>query len=176
MYFTVNLAFVNYFDDAIEDLGIPILKKIGQPRNKFDQFQYKPLKLAQACSMPPKTLKELVSQYKNKQRILEIKGQKEIEEAKTNSKFGSFLKSFLVDILLFTAALVTMIIILTVIYMMCGQSKLKALVANIALQCIKAVEVAGMTDRYCICKPNWYIIGILLIIMLGIIYLVALTK
>ena len=26
MYFTVNLAFVNYFDDAIEDLGIPILK------------------------------------------------------------------------------------------------------------------------------------------------------
>ena len=26
MYFTVKLAFVNYFDDVIEDLGIPILK------------------------------------------------------------------------------------------------------------------------------------------------------
>ena len=26
MYFIVNLAFVNYFDDTIEDLGIPILK------------------------------------------------------------------------------------------------------------------------------------------------------
>ena len=37
MYFAVNLAFVNYFDDAIEDLGIPILK-IGQPRNKFYPF------------------------------------------------------------------------------------------------------------------------------------------
>ena len=26
MYFTVNLAFGNYFDNAIEDLGIPVLK------------------------------------------------------------------------------------------------------------------------------------------------------
>ena len=26
MYLTVNLAFVNYFDEAIEDLGIPVLK------------------------------------------------------------------------------------------------------------------------------------------------------
>ena len=26
MYFTVNLAFVNYFENAIEDLGISILK------------------------------------------------------------------------------------------------------------------------------------------------------
>ena len=26
MYFTVNLAFVNYFDKAIEELGIPILR------------------------------------------------------------------------------------------------------------------------------------------------------
>ena len=26
MYFTVKLAFVNYFDEAIEDLGIPVLK------------------------------------------------------------------------------------------------------------------------------------------------------
>ena len=26
MYFTVNLTFVNYFDEAIEELGIPVLK------------------------------------------------------------------------------------------------------------------------------------------------------
>ena len=26
MYFTVNLAFVNYFDDMIESLGVPILR------------------------------------------------------------------------------------------------------------------------------------------------------
>ena len=30
MYFTVNLAFVNYFDEAIEDLGIPVSKNWTQ--------------------------------------------------------------------------------------------------------------------------------------------------
>ena len=51
-----------------------------------------------------------------------------------SSKFGSFLDSFMIDMLLFTAALITMIITLVVIYMVCGQSKLKALVASIALE------------------------------------------
>ena len=73
---------------------------------------------------------------------------------------------------LFIAALITMIISIIVIYMVCGQSKLKALVENIALQCAKAVEAADTTDRYCICKTNWYIVGLLLIMLLGITYLV----
>ena len=89
-----------------------------------------------------------------------------------SSKFSSFLDNFLVDILLFTAALMTIIMTLVVIYMVCRQSKLKALVANIALQCTKAVEAADSATRYCICEPNWYMVGILLIIVLGITYLV----
>ena len=65
-----------------------------------------------------------------------------------------------------------MIITLVVIYMMCGQPKLKVLVANIALQCAKGVE-ADVNDMFCMCKAQWYIIGMLLIIMLGMLYLVA---
>ena len=103
---------------------------------------------------------------------MEKREQKEIEEAKISSKFGSFLNSFLVDVLLFTAALITIIIALIVIHMVCGQSKLKALVANIALQHTKAIEAADSVTRYCICEPNWYIVGLLLIILLGITYLV----
>ena len=61
---------------------------------------------------------------------------------------------------------------IVVICMVCGQSKLKALVANIALQCTEVVEAADSTDRYCICEPNWYIVGLLLIMLLGITYLV----
>ena len=57
--------------------------------------------------------------------------------------------------------------------MVCGQSKLKALVANIALQCVKEIEAADTTDMYCMCKTNWYIVGMLLIIMIGIFYLVT---
>ena len=61
---------------------------------------------------------------------------------------------------------------LVVIYMICGQSKLKALVANIALQCAKGVEAAYVNDMFCTCKTQWYTICILLQIMLGMLYLV----
>ena len=45
----------------------------------------------------------------------------------------------------------------------------------IALQHTKAVEVADSPTRYCICEPNWYIMGLLLIMLLGITYLVMST-
>ena len=53
------------------------------------------------------------------------------------------------------------------------QSKLKALVINIAMQRIKAVEAADMSDMLCTCKTQWYIIGMLTIITLGMLYLVT---
>ena len=34
IHFTINMAFVNYLSDIIEELGIPVLR-IGQPRSKF---------------------------------------------------------------------------------------------------------------------------------------------
>ena len=76
------------------------------------------------------------------------------------------------DVILFTTALITIVVASIVMYMVCGQSKLKALVANIALQCTKAVEAANSPTRYCICEPHWYIVGLLLIMLLGITYLV----
>ena len=74
----------------------------------------------------------------------------------------------MVDMLLFIAALITIVVILVVMYMVCGQSKLKTLVVNIALQHTKAVEAANLPTRHCICEPNWYIMGLLLIMLLGI--------
>ena len=111
-------------------------------------------------------------QYQNKRNILDKKEQK-LEKPKEISKFKSFLNSFLADILLFTAALVTMIITLVIIYIIYGQSKLKALATNIAMQCIKGVEATDMSDMLCICKTQWYIIGMLIIIILGMLYLVT---
>ena len=103
--------------------------------------------------MPPKTLKDFVHQFKNKKKILEL--QEHIDEERTkqsskfgsflntfladfqSSKFGSFLNTFLADILVFSAAL---IITLVAIYVVCRQSKLKNLVANIALEHVKGIE------------------------------------
>ena len=53
------------------------------------------------------------------------------------------------------------------------QSKLKALVTNIAMQQIKKVEAADVSDMLCTCKTHWYIMGMLIIITLGMLYLVT---
>ena len=69
--------------------------------------------------------------------------------------------------------LITLIIALIIIYIVYGQSKLKDLVANKAMQQIKAVEAADMRDILCTCKIQWYIMGMLIIIPLGMLYLVT---
>ena len=114
----------------------------------------------------PKALQDLAIQYRNKKNIFDKKEQ-ELDKLEDNSKFQAFLNSFLADILIFTAMLVTLIITLIIIYMIYGQSKLKALVTNIAMQRIKAVEAADMSDKLCTYKTQWYIMGMLIIITLG---------
>ena len=174
MYFTFNVAFVNYSDKMIESQGIPIL------RNWTTQEQTLPISVESfeinaSLLNAPKTLKDFVNQFRNKKKILDFQEHIDEERTKQRYKFGSFLNSFLVDVLLFSAALVTIIIMLVVIYMVCGQSKLKTLVANIALQCVKGIEATNprFQDICCVCKMQWYIIGMLLITLLGMIYLVT---
>ena len=54
---------------------------------------------------------------------------------------------------------------------MYGQSKLKALVTNIVMQCIKGVKATDVCDMLCTFKTQWYIVGMLIIITLGMLYL-----
>ena len=111
-------------------------------------------------------------QYRNKKNILDKKEQ-DLDKPENSSKFRSFLNSFLADVLIFTAVLITLIVTLIIIYMLYGQSKLKALVTNIAMQRIKAVEAADMSDILYTCKTQWYIMCMLIIITLGMLYLVT---
>ena len=60
-----------------------------------------------------------------------------------------------------------------IIYVIYGQSKLKALVTNIPLQQIKTVEAADVSDMLCMCKTQWYIMGMLIILTLAMLYLVT---
>ena len=57
-----------------------------------------------------------------------------------NSSIKTFLTSFIADALVFTAGLMTVVITFTIVYMLTDQSKLKTLVANIALLYVKAIE------------------------------------
>ena len=172
MHFTVNLAFMNYFDDILENVGKPILL------NWITQEQILPISLETFEISPnlinaPKTLRELAVRYKSKKNILDKEECNSDRTKDSDSNFQSFLNSFIADILVFTAALVTLIIILIIIYVLYGQSKLKALVTNIAMQRIKAVEAADMNGTLCTCKTQWYIMGMLIIITLGMLYLVT---
>ena len=133
----------------------------------FETFEIDP-KLINA----PKMLQDLAIRYRNKKNIFDRKEQ-DLDRPEDNSKFCSFLNSFLANVLIFTAALITLIITLIIIYMLYGQSKLKALVTNIAMPGIKAVEAADRSDILCTCKTQWYIMGMLIIITLGMLYLVT---
>ena len=172
MHFTVNLALINYFNDILENLGKQILL------NWTTQEQILPISLETFEIIPnlinaPKTLQELAVRYKNKKNILDKKERNPDKPKESDSRFQSFLNSFIADVLIFTAVLITLIIILIIIYILYRQSKLKALVTNIAMQRIKAVEAADMNGMLCTCKTQWYIMGMLIIITLGMLYLVT---
>ena len=169
MHFTVNLAFVNYFEDILENLGKYILL------NWTTQEQILPISLetfeiSLNLINAPKTLRDLAIRYRNIKNIFDNREQNLDKPEENNSKFQTFLNSFLADVLIFTAVLITLIITLIIIFVLYGQSKLKALVTSIAMQRIKA---ADMSDMLCTCKTQWYIMGMLIIITLGMLYLVT---
>ena len=138
MHFKVNLAFINYFKNLLEESSKPI------SGNQTTQEQILPISLKTFEIDPklmdaPKMLRELAIQYKGKKNMFDKK-EKDLDKPENNSGFQSFLNSFLGDVLIFTAMLITLIITLIIMYMLYGQSKLKALVTNIAMQRIKAVR------------------------------------
>ena len=81
----------------------------------------------------PVLLRDFIDQYQEN-RITAIKWES------PTSKFRSFINSFLIDMLVFVAAILTVFIIFVIIYIITGQSKLKALVATMALQRVRAVD------------------------------------
>ena len=55
MHFTINLAFVNYFDDMIEELGIPI-HEIGQTQEQILPLSIETIEINPNLLNAPKTL------------------------------------------------------------------------------------------------------------------------
>ena len=169
MLFTVNLAFLDYLEDLTEVLDTPI------DRNWMHDKQILPISLESfqinsSLLQAPKTLKDYIKQFQEHNKKLQLDKQHD----NTKSKFKGFISSFIVDIIGFSTAFLTIIITLVIIYIVTGHSKLKMLVANIALQCIKTIEAAALNPNYVICKNG--LVRIHMIINLGIVTLMALAK
>ena len=64
---------MNYFDKAIEELGTPVLRN-WTTQELVLPFSTETFEISPNLFNAPKTLKDLVNQYKNKEKILKLQG------------------------------------------------------------------------------------------------------
>ena len=138
IYFMVNLAFIDYLAQLNVTLNTPINRNwtvVKQPIPiSLDSFQINPKLM---CA--PIMLKDFMEQYQeNKMTIAKQENPK--------SKFRKFINSFLIDMLMFIAAILTIFLVLVILYILTSQSKLRALITTMALQRVKTVEALS-TDK-----------------------------
>ena len=170
MYFTVNLAFLGHLEELTETV-------IDTPIDRNWTHEKQPLPISpesfeinSSLLQAPKTLRDYTKQYQEHSKKLHLHKKND----NTNSKFKTFISSFIVDIAGFSAALLTVLITLVIIYIITGHSKLNVLVANMGLQHIKTVEAAVLDPHNTICENG--LVRILLIINLTIVTLMALAN
>ena len=72
-----------------------------------------------------------------------------------------FTNNCTVDIFVFTAAIISTIAAIIILYLLCKHNKLRILVASVLLQQVKEVGMSSMeqdTNNACKCTPQFYII------------------
>ena len=169
MYYTVNTAFMHYFDSLTENLETHISPNWTTQEQVFpislqlSEFDSKLLKA-------PKTLKDLVHQHKQKGQI-----SSEINKSDTNH---SIFDNIIMDIFLFIATILSMIATAAIIFLICKCTKLKALLTGIAFQPVKQTEaIFGIGKEQQNCATQWYTIRALTLMIIGLtIYILAATQ
>ena len=166
MYFTVNLAFVDYLEELNETITTPINRNWTSVKQSLP-VSLESFQLNSKLMHAPVMLRDFIEQYQEN-RITATK-----QESPT-SKFRLFIKSFLIDMLVFIVAILTVFIIFVIIYIVTGQTKLKALVAAMALQRVRAVEALNTNRQTPNCNSE--LLKILMILNLVIVVSLLLRK
>ena len=121
----------------------------------------------------PITLKDFIEPYQENRMTI-------IKQVNPKSKFRKFINHFLVDMLIFIAAILTVFLVLVIINVLMGQSKLNnmhfnnTLITTMALQRVRAMEALN-TDRH-VQNCNSGLLKILMILNLVIVVLLLLRK
>ena len=159
------MAVVDYLEELNETIKIPInrnWRSIKQPLPvSLESFQ-----LSSKLMHAPVMMTDFIHQYQENRTATKWES--------STSKFRSFINSFLIDMLVFIVAILTVFIIFVIIYIITGQPNLKALVATMALQKVRAVEDLN-TDRQTQ-NCNSELLKILMILNLVIVVLLLLRK
>ena len=166
MYSTMNLAFIDYLEQLNDTLTIPINRNwtnVKQPIPiSLDFFQ-----ISSKLMHTPMMLKDFMEHYHDNRMAI-------VKQNNPQSKFRKFINSFLIDTLMFIAAVLTVFLVLVIIYILTGQSKLKTLITTMALQRVRAMEALN-TDRQ-IQNCNSGLIKVLIILNLIIVVSLLLRK
>ena len=174
MYFTVNTTFVNYIDEfnLTEELWFPILTNKTTPEHTL-QILLSDSRFDDTLLSAPQTLKEYFSQYKQKKEIFDLKERHDIDEIDIDSPNKNFCNNnFIVDIFIFTIAIILTITTLIILYVLCKHNKLRTLVASLALQQVKEVSTSKIKqdiNNACNCTYQFYIILALSISINGLV-------
>ena len=167
MYFTVNLAFANCLDQLEETIDVPIERNWMHLMHVLP-ISIEPFQMNQNLLQAPKTLKEYKGQYQENRKSLNMK-----EKSRKEPTFNTFLSSYMVDVILFMTGILTVILTFIIMYMLCGQSRLKSVVANLALQRVKTVEAAAIKEFN---NCNLELIQLLIMLNLILTILLVLAK
>ena len=166
MYFMVNLVFIDYLEQLNETLTIRINRNWTNTKQSIP-ISLNTLQINPKLMHTPIMLKDFMEQYQEN-KMTSIKQDNPI------SKFRKFINSFLVGTLIFIAAVLTVFLVLVIIYILTGQSKLKALITTMALQRVRAVEALN-TDRQ-VQNCNSGLLKVLMILNLVIVVSLLLRK
>ena len=117
----------------------------------------------------PETLKGLAQQYRQKSQTLD-----NIHGSRTKNRF---FDNIAIDIFLFKAAIISMLVVIAIIHLVCRHTKLKALLTGIAFQPVKQTEAMVTNQVTQHCTAQLYAIAALnLMIILLIVYICLTTQ
>ena len=115
----------------------------------------------------PMVLKDFMEHYHGNRMTI-------AKQDNLQSKFRKFINSFLIDMLMFITVVLTVFLVLVIIYIVTGQSKLKTLITTMAIQGVRAVKALN-TDRQ-VQNCNSILIKVLMILNMIVVVSLLLRK
>ena len=108
-------------------------------------------------------LKEFISRYTKNKEIFDLQKRHDSESMDSNTNKNFFSDNYIVDIFIFTLAVISLLATTLTMHLLCKHKKLRALIASLVLQQVKEVG-AEMQQTNSECRTLAYI-GIILTIL-----------
>ena len=168
MYFVANTAFLNYFDELINTLDIPVFYNITRQEHILP-ISLESIDFDEELLSAPKTLRELVERYRQK-KVSFNKQHETLDNKKENDSFieTSIFDHLAFNVFIFVMAIISVIVMFIVIKLIFKGDKMQMLLANLAM--IRGAKVITEEIKT-VDKGYWIIITWLSIILLCVLFL-----